>query len=86
LRKKERKKERKKNYDGDLRTPLPSPKEEDRTLHSMTQLSHWLHANSISKIGCRYFWPGLIALPKNTLPNVLSLVNTERKKERKKEN
>jgi hypothetical protein len=53
------------------------------TLHSMMQLSHWLHAYSIPKIGCHYFWPGLIALPKNTLPNVvLSLVNTE-KKERK---
>ncbi len=28
---------------------------------------HWLHGNPIPKIGCHYFWPGLIALPKNTL-------------------
>jgi len=27
--------------------------------------SHWLHVKS--NIGCHYFWPGLIALPKNTL-------------------
>jgi hypothetical protein len=27
-----------------------------------------LHGNSIPKIGCHYFSPGLIALPKNTLP------------------
>jgi hypothetical protein len=25
-----------------------------------------LHENSIPKIGCHYFWPGLIALAKNT--------------------
>jgi hypothetical protein len=36
------------------------------SLHNAT--SHWLHGNSIPKIGCHYFWPGLIALPKNTLP------------------
>jgi hypothetical protein len=30
--------------------------------------SHSLHGNSIPNIGCHYFWPGLIALPKNTLP------------------
>ncbi len=30
--------------------------------------SHWLHGNSIPKIGCHYFRPGLIVLPKNTLP------------------
>jgi hypothetical protein len=24
--------------------------------------------HSIAKIGCHYFWPGLIAPPKNTLP------------------
>jgi hypothetical protein len=58
--------------------------EEDRTLHSMTQLSHWLHANSLPKIGCYYFCPELIALPKNTLPNVLSLVNTEKKEKKQK--
>jgi hypothetical protein len=31
------------------------------------QTSHWLHGNSIPK-DRHYFWPGLIALPKNTLP------------------
>jgi len=31
-------------------------------------ISHWLDENSIPKIGCHYFWPGLIALPKNTIP------------------
>jgi hypothetical protein len=30
--------------------------------------SHWLHGNSIPKIGWHCFWPGLIALPKNTVP------------------
>jgi len=34
------------------------------SLHDMT--SYWLHGNSIPKIGCHYFWPVLIALPKNT--------------------
>jgi hypothetical protein len=33
------------------------------SLHEAT--SHWLHVRS--NIGCQYFWPGLIALPKNTL-------------------
>jgi len=37
----------------------------------MMQSSHWLHGNSIPKIGCHYFWSGLIALPKNTLPIIL---------------
>jgi len=48
--------------------PLPPPpknKREARSLHNET--SHWLLGNSISKIGCHYFWPGLILLPKNTL-------------------
>jgi len=36
------------------------------SFHGMT--SHWLHGNSIPKIGCQYFWPRLIAHPKNTLP------------------
>ncbi len=35
----------------------------------MTRLLLWLHGNSIPLIGCHYFWPGLIALPNNTLPN-----------------
>jgi len=30
--------------------------------------SHCLHENSNPKIGYHYFWPVLIALPKNTLP------------------
>jgi hypothetical protein len=25
------------------------------------------HGNTIPKIGCHYFWPGLIALPRNIL-------------------
>jgi hypothetical protein len=49
----------------------PSPhthkrKREALSLHDTT--SHWLQRNFISKIRCHYFWPGLIALPKNTLP------------------
>jgi len=47
-------------------------KREVPSLHGET--SHWLHGNYIPKIGCHYFWPGLIALPKNrvrTLPIVL---------------
>jgi len=34
-----------------------------RALHSMTPpfTSHWLHGNTIPKIGCHHFWPGLIA-------------------------
>jgi hypothetical protein len=30
--------------------------------------SHWLHGNYIPKIGCHYFWPRLIALPKDSFP------------------
>jgi len=41
-------------------------KREALSLHDTT--SHWLHGNSIPKIGYHYFWPRLIALPKNTLP------------------
>jgi hypothetical protein len=45
-------------------TPLhPQEKREDPSV----QTSHWLHGNSIPK-DRHYFWPGLIALPKNTLP------------------
>jgi hypothetical protein len=40
------------------------------SLHGPT--SHWLHANSIPNIGCHYFWPGLIALRKNTPPIMMS--------------
>jgi len=31
-------------------------------------LEYWLHGNSIPKMGCHYFWPGLTALPKKSLP------------------
>jgi hypothetical protein len=31
-----------------------------------------LHGNSIPNIGCHYFWPGLIALSKNTLPDLFT--------------
>ncbi len=41
-------------------------KREAPALHDAT--SYWLHENSIPKFGYQYFWPGLIALPKNTLP------------------
>jgi hypothetical protein len=45
----------------------PQEKKEDpSSLHDRT--SHWLHGNSIPKFGWHYFWPALIALPKNTLP------------------
>jgi len=43
--------------------PLPPPPTREKGT------SH-LDGNSIPKIGCHYFWPGLIALPKNTLPIV----------------
>jgi len=33
---------------------------------------NWLHENSIPKIGCDYFWPGLIDLGNNTLPKLAS--------------
>ncbi len=41
----------------------PTRKKKGSTLHS----SHWLHENSIPKIGCYYFWGGLLALPKNSV-------------------
>jgi len=40
-------------------------KREAPSLHDTA--SHWLHGNSIPKIGYHYFRPELIALPKNTL-------------------
>jgi hypothetical protein len=51
-------------------SPTEHPQEqksEAPSLHGAT--SHWLHENYIPKIGCHYFWPGLIALTKNTLTN-----------------
>jgi hypothetical protein len=47
------------------------------SLHDTT--SHWLHGNSSPKFGCHYFWPRLIALPRNTLP-ILLLFTSPRKK------
>jgi hypothetical protein len=44
----------------------PPEKKEVSSFHNST--SHWFHGNSFLKIGCHYFSPGLIALPKNTLP------------------
>ncbi len=51
--------------------PTDKNKREAPSLHYST--SHWLHGNSIPKIGCHYFWPALIALPKNTL-TILTLL------------
>jgi hypothetical protein len=51
---------------GKLQKTTQERKREAPSLHDAT--SYWLHANSIPKIGCHYFWPGLIGLPKNTLP------------------
>ncbi len=51
---------------GILNPNLPPPPREDPSLHEAA--SHWVHANSIPQTGCHYFWPGLIALPMNTLP------------------
>jgi hypothetical protein len=52
-----------------LRTPPTTTTKKRRretpSLHD--SISHWLHGNSIPKIGGHYFWHGLIALPKNTL-------------------
>jgi len=44
-------------------------KKKGRPLHSRTCTSHWLHGNSITKIGCHYFVACTnIALPKNMKP------------------
>jgi len=50
--------------------PTHKKKREDPSLHDST--SHWMHGNSIPKIACHYFWPGLVTvvLPKNTPPIV----------------
>jgi hypothetical protein len=42
------------------------------TLHSMTLLFIGCMKNSVSKIGCNYFWPGLIDLGNKTLPKLAS--------------
>jgi hypothetical protein len=52
------------------------PNGEAPSLHDMT--FHWLHGNFIPNINYHYFWHGLIAFPKNTLPiyiNCLYLPN-----------
>jgi hypothetical protein len=46
-------------------TPHTQGKKEAPSLHGTT--SHYLHGNSIPKIGYHYFWPWLVALPMNTL-------------------
>jgi hypothetical protein len=55
-----------------LSTPsTPPTRQKGRPLHSLHDTTaHWLHGNSIHKIGCHYFWPGRIAFPNNTLPIV----------------
>jgi hypothetical protein len=56
-------------------TPLYVKKSKKRvapSLHGTT--SHWLHENSIPNIGCHYFWPGLIALPRNTPPIICQIM------------
>ncbi len=49
--------------------------------------SHWLHGNSIFKIGCHYIWPGVIAFPRTPyLAIEFPLINhiTEKKTKNKK--
>jgi hypothetical protein len=49
--------------------------------------SHWLHGNSIFKIGCHYIWPGVIAFPRTPyLAIEFPLINhiTGKKKQNKK--
>ncbi len=49
-----------------LRKQIPPTMKKALSLHDTT--SDWLPGNSIPKIGCHYFWPVLIALPKGILP------------------
>jgi hypothetical protein len=44
------------------------PQEKKGTALPSMMTSHWLHENSIPKIGCHYFWAAPIAFPKNNLP------------------
>jgi hypothetical protein len=51
-------------------SPPPTPhkkKKEKRPFTPWHVTSHWLHGKTIPKIGCLYFWPELIVLPKTTL-------------------
>jgi hypothetical protein len=57
----------------------PTHKKEKGAPSLLDTTSHWLHENSITKIGCLYFWPGLIALPKNTLPKMMKTSNNNMK-------
>jgi len=60
------------SFNNHSETPIGKKKKEkgrQPSLHDTTP--HWLHGNSIPSFGCHYFWPGLLALPKNTLPIVL---------------
>ncbi len=49
--------------------PPTRKKREAPSLHDAT--SHWLHAIFFPKLSYHYFWPGLLALPKNILPIML---------------
>ncbi len=52
--------------------------------HTIWVTSHWLHGNSILKIGCHYIWPGLIAFPRTPyLPIEFPLINHITKKTKK---
>jgi hypothetical protein len=59
--------------------PHPQEKREDPSLHDAT--SHWLNGNSTPKFVWHYFWPGLIALPKNTLPIQVRVWKTQQQLE-----
>jgi len=49
--------------------PLPHPREKKgRPLHSMTRLLIGCMEILFLKLAATIFWPGLIALPLNTLP------------------
>jgi len=49
--------------------PTSHPQEKKREAPTLQDVpSHWLQGISTPKIGCHYFWPEPIALPKNTLP------------------
>jgi hypothetical protein len=49
--------------------PYLPPTRKKREAPSLQDVpSQWLQGISIPKIGCHYFWPEPIALPKNTLP------------------
>jgi hypothetical protein len=47
---------------GAITKPTRKIKREDPSSLDDDTTSHWLHGNSIPKIGCHYFWPGGITL------------------------